>query len=433
LRTPGTSRIPLTPKAELPACIPLAYVSNGFAMDDIPLQFADVLSDRIRGAQQDLAARWLHRLEDLVPAEARSIFPSQDLLDHIPVVISEIARFLAAPDDDIAANTFVTTKARDLGRLRHQQAASAHQLLREYELLRNILFTFVLEETERLALTPSASEVIRFMKRIDHAIGILTTVTVDTFIQAYTDRIDDQTRRLEGFHRMVSHELRQPLGVLLAASRVLRIADITADPQQSDRAVTAIEKNAVKLTDLIETITRLAQTRVAAGPSEPGAQRVSIATVAAEAARQIRDMADARGVDVRISPHLPSARIDVGQLELMFTNLLSNAIKYSDQSKPVRFVEVVPLHDQCGFQVRDNGVGMTSDQLRHVFTPFYRGHASEADGIGLGLTIVRDCAQSVGASVTVDGAVGEGTTFTVMLPSDLCADSFETHRSDRSD
>src|SRR5262249_8232802 len=170
----------------------------------------------------------------------------------------------------------------ELGRLRHQQDASAHQLLREYELLRNILFTFVLEDTERLSLNPSATEVIRFMKRIDHAIGMLTMVTVDTFIQAYTDRIDDQTRRLEGFHRMVSHELRQPLGVLLAASRVLRIADITADPQQSDRAVTAIEKNATKLTDLIETITRLAQTRGGGQPPEPGTQRVKIASIAAE-------------------------------------------------------------------------------------------------------------------------------------------------------
>jgi signal transduction histidine kinase len=401
-------------------------------METVPQPYADVLSGRIRDAQEHLAARWLHRLEDFVPAEVRSIFPSQDLLDHIPVVISEIARFLSASDEDIAANTFVTSKARELGRLRHQQGASAHQLLREYELLRNILFTFVLEETERSSLTPPASEVIRFIKRIDHAIGILTTVTVDTFIQAYTDRIDDQTRRLEGFHRMVSHELRQPLGVLLAASRVLRIADITADPRQSDRAVTAIEKNATKLTELIETITRLAQTRVAAQPTEPGVQRVSIATVAAEAARQIREMTDARGVDVRISSNLPSARIDVGQLELMITNLLSNAIKYSDQSKPVRFVEVLPLPDRCGFQVRDNGVGMTADQRRHVFTPFYRGHPDAADGTGLGLTIVRDCAQSLGASVTVDGAVGEGTTFTVTLPSDLCAESSQTLKSDRS-
>src|SRR5262249_16108383 len=197
-------------------------------METAPQGYADLLSGRIRDAQQDLAARWLRRLEDLVPAEARSIFPSQDLLDHMPIVINEIARLLSGPDEAIAANTFVTTKARELGRLRHQQDASAHQLLREYELLRNILFTFVLEDTERLSLNPSATEVIRFMKRIDHAIGMLTMVTVDTFIQAYTDRIDDQTRRLEGFHRMVSHELRQPLGVLLAASRVLRIADITA-------------------------------------------------------------------------------------------------------------------------------------------------------------------------------------------------------------
>ena len=399
-------------------------------METVPISYAEALSGRIQAAQQDLAARWLHRLEDLVSVGARSIFPSQDLLDHIPAVLNEIARFLSAQDEDIATNTFVTTKARELGLLRHQQGASAHQLLREYELLRNILFTFVLEETERLALSPSASEVIRFMKRIDHAIGILTTVTVDTFIQAYVERIDDQARRLEGFHRMVSHELRQPLGVLQAASRVIRIANITADPQMADRAVSAIEKNATKLTELIETITRLAQTRVAVGRAELGTQSVSISTVASDVARQIREVADAHGVEVRISAHLPSAKVDVGQIALMLTNLLSNAIKYSDQSKPVRFVEIVPLHDSCGFQVKDNGLGMTGEQLRSVFTPFYRGHADIATGIGLGLTIVRDCAQSIGASVTVDGTVGEGTTFTVTLPSDLCVEASHTQQSD---
>src|SRR5262249_33675853 len=156
-------------------------------------------------------------------------------------------------------------------------------------------------ETERLALTPSASEVIRLMKRIDEAIGILTTVTVDTFIQAYTDKIEDQTQRLEGFHRMVSHELRQPLGVLLAASRVLRIADITAAPQKADRAVTAIEKNAARLTELIDTITRLAQSRAAVAQPEPGTQSVSVSTVATDVSRQIRDMADVHEVEIRIS------------------------------------------------------------------------------------------------------------------------------------
>jgi signal transduction histidine kinase len=393
-------------------------------MPTAPSPYAAVVSARIEGGDQDLAARWLARLQSLVPVGAQSIFPSADLLDHIPALIKEIAKFLSAPEEDITANTFVTTKARELGALRHRQGASAHQLLREYELLRGILHTFVLEETERLELLPSASDVIRFMRRIDHAIGILTTVTVDTFIQAYSDTIEEQTRRLESFNRMVSHELRQPIGVLHMAARVLRMAVGAADDEKRDKALTAIERNLMTLTDLLETITRVSQTRRAEAPNDPGTQIVSVSAVATDAARQLREMADTHHVDIRVSPQLPSVTVDVGQLELMLTNLLSNAIKYSDPAKPSRFVEVMPfLIDRAyGFQVRDNGLGMNADQVRHAFDPFYRGHADVAEGIGLGLTIVRDCVEAMGASVTIEAVPGEGTVFSVTLPASLSAD-----------
>ena len=59
-------------------------------------------------------------------------------------------------------------------------------------------------------------------------------------------------------------------------------------------------------------------------------QTVSVTTVAQEAARQLREMADARGVGIRVADTLPTLTVDVGRLELAFVNLLSNAIKYSD-------------------------------------------------------------------------------------------------------
>ena len=65
----------------------------------------------------------------------------------------------------------------------------------------------------------------------------------------------------------------------------------------------------------------------------PVVQEVSSGTVAAEAARQLREMADARGVEIRVLDALPTLTIDVGRLELTFVNLLSNAIKHLGRSK----------------------------------------------------------------------------------------------------
>ena len=125
-----------------------------------------------------------------------------------------------------------------------------------------------------------------------------------------------------------------------------------------------------------------------------------------------------------VAPDLPDVTIDVGRLELMLSNLLSNSIKYSDPAKSERFVEVALVrHDRtdCSFSVRDNALGMTTEQAQQVFTPLFRAHADRdrelgVEGLGLGLSIVRDCADAIGASVEVDAAPGAGTTFTITVP-----------------
>ena len=101
----------------------------------------------------------------------------------------------------------------------------------------------------------------------------------------------------------------------------------------------------------------------------PIIQEVSSGTVAAEAARQLREMADARGVEIRVRDALPTLTIDVGRLELTFVNLLSNAIKYADEAKAVRWVEISGLESAdgwCQIVVRDNGLGIPSDAVAKI-------------------------------------------------------------------
>jgi signal transduction histidine kinase len=378
---------------------------------------------RIHAERHALAARWLERLVAVIPVEPTDVFPTETLLDHIPNLIEEIAKSLAAPDHEIAGSTFVVAKARELGELRHAQRASVHQLLREYELLRSILETFVGEEAQRLSLQPALPEVLKTVQHINRAVALLTQTTVDTFVERFTATIHDQTKRLAAFNTMVSHELRQPLAALQTGSALLRQTVADKDIVRRQRLVESVDRNVSRLVELVATITRMT-----AGPvpddTKPGVQKVPLTTVAQEAARQLREMAGARDVRIRIAPDLPDAIVDVGRLELMLTNLLSNGIKYSDPKKSERFVEVVSSrHDNSDgtFCVRDNGLGMTDAQVQQVFTPFYRAHTDTGvDGLGLGLAIVRDCADAIGASITVASAPGEGTTFTITLPIRSC-------------
>lgn len=383
--------------------------------------FAEAMADRIATEHALLAARWFARLRDLLPVEPNEVFPSDALLDHIPSLIVDISDYLKAPEEQaIAANTTVVDKARELGTLRHQQRASLHQVLREYQLLGAILLRYVQDESIRLMLTPQPDECMTVVSRLHQAVGVLLQETVETFVGLYTQTISAQAERLQQFTRMATHEWRQPLAPIATAVSLLRLPEL-GEPQRA-QTVEMIARNLTKLVEMTRTLERLARLD---GPSDnPSVQSVSINVVATEAARQLREMADARQVRIVIAPEMPNVAVDVGRLELALVNLLSNAIKYSDANKPERSVEVTTTAARdgyCDIVVSDNGVGIPAGRIDHIFRRFTRAHTDHVDldsikGVGLGLAIVDDCVNAMGGSIAVESTEGVGTRFTMTIP-----------------
>jgi signal transduction histidine kinase len=219
---------------------------------------------------------------------------------------------------------------------------------------------------------------------------------------------------------MAAHEWRQPLGALQFGVSLLRRPDL--DRPRAEHMWAAVERNVrhlVELTQKLEAIARMHSTT-----DSPVVQEVSASTVAHEASRQLREMADARDVAIRIPDDLPVLTVDVGRLELVFVNLLSNAIKYADSGKSERHVELGSEIDDngwCRIEVRDNGVGIPDHALTTIFQRFTRAHAdreelSHVSGVGLGLAIVDDCVRAMGGHIDVRSIEQEGTTFTLILP-----------------
>src|SRR6188474_2272122 len=204
--------------------------------------FSEAIADRIAAEHALLAARWFARLRDLLPVAADEVFPSDSLLDHIPSLIVDISAYVKAPEDQaIAANTLVGEKARELGTLRHQQRASLHQVLREYQLLGSILLRFVEDESIRLMLTPPPAECVAVVSRLHHAVAVLLQETVETFVGLYTQTITDQSERLRQFTRMATHEWRQPLAPIATAVSLLRRPGL--DERQYAYTVDLISRN----------------------------------------------------------------------------------------------------------------------------------------------------------------------------------------------
>ena len=390
--------------------------------------YATILSRRVVAERLTLAGRWLGRLKELLTVEVNDVFPSDRLLDHIPALIAEIAAYLRAPaDEEIAANAAVIDKARELGALRHEQRASVHQLLREYEFLGEILETFLIDETVRLGLEPSSTECFAVLRRLTRSIATLMRTTVDTFVSEYTATIQAQSERIRAFNRAASHELRSPIGTILFAAGVLERDHVrlTQDGERMGKIATTVRSNAERLVWLVENLQRIA--RLSEPLDVPSEQRIEVETITTEVARQLEEMAKGRGVSIRVAPGLPTIVIDAARLELVLLNLVSNGIKYSDSRQMESFVEIAPASgaednsNVCTIVVRDNGIGIPEADQSAVFERFFRAHTQLDDelgvtGTGLGLAIVAECVEALGGSIRCESSPGHGTAFHITLP-----------------
>lgn len=391
--------------------------------DAVASDFGTAIALRIEDARQLLASRWLEELKRVVPVAENEIFPGDELLGQIPALIQELAGYLKAPATEaIAANAMVTARATELGQLRHAQHASLHQVLREYRALRGTVAGFIKEEIGQSGLDPGIDDVIDLMERFETVIDVLLRTTVDTFVANYTETITQHAARLEGFNRMVTHELRQPIGVLQFGVKLLRSIDATAARPRRDQILATVERNVNRLDDTLKKLVALSRTE---GAESSQVQLVDLAALLRDVAGQLREAAEPKGVQVNIADDLPRLTIDAARLELILANLLSNAIKYSDPGKADRFVEVglAPAsHPEAwAIAIRDNGIGIAESDLRSIFGRFYRGHPERdgelgTSGLGLGLSIVADCVDALRGDIHVESVQGEGTTFFLELP-----------------
>ena len=108
--------------------------------NDCPL--AGVLAERLSLARQDLTTQWLDRIASRVSLDPNHVFPTDELLDHVPLLIEGVADYVRNPAAEIGVDMPVVAKAMELGELRHKQGFDAYEILKEYEFLGGILFEF---------------------------------------------------------------------------------------------------------------------------------------------------------------------------------------------------------------------------------------------------------------------------------------------------
>jgi two-component system, OmpR family, sensor histidine kinase KdpD len=209
--------------------------------------------------------------------------------------------------------------------------------------------------------------------------------------------------------RAVSHDLRSPITAITTAASALRSADVTVQERQD--LIAAIEAESARLARVVGDLLDLS--KIEAGAVAPQADWCDLRDLAVAAARQFQA---AHPIELDVPADLPLVRADAAQLERVFSNLIENAVKFSEPGAPV---QITGGAGPAWVTVRviDHGPGISLEQRRHIFEPFFRGRGGGgASGSGLGLAIARGFVEANGGSIVVQSNVGLGTSFAVRFP-----------------
>ena len=212
----------------------------------------------------------------------------------------------------------------------------------------------------------------------------------------------------------VSHELRQPLAnVHLAAAMLER----DGSEETRDRAAKLILRSAVRLSKVVDDLVDVTRLQGGGLRIEPSVMRLQEPILAASDASSPGIAQRQQYLQVDVPLDLPLwVNGDASRLYQVFTNLLSNASRYSPEGAEIS-ISARKENGHALVAVRDTGIGISRDMLERVFDPFVRESHTSAEGLGIGLALVRNLVATHGGTITAysDGP-GRGSAFVLELP-----------------
>jgi signal transduction histidine kinase len=281
--------------------------------------------------------------------------------------------------------------------------------------------------TVRVAATSSAPVVWarRFVTLLIVFIVLMGVVLAGAtfFGLRYTVRQIELAQLKASFVANVSHELKTPLSLIHLAVDTLLMRRFS-NPADEDRFLGTISREAIRLNQIVDHILEFA--RLEAGKVVFRFEVVDVLSVIRDAIDSFRPKFEEAGfrLEVDLPSELPLVRADAAALSQCLLNLLDNALKYSRGRREVR-ISASSRRGHSGdagvvaVSVRDRGIGISPRDQKRIFEKFVRidtGLVHDVKGTGLGLSLVDQIMRAHGGHIEVQSTVGEGSTFTLVLP-----------------
>lgn len=230
---------------------------------------------------------------------------------------------------------------------------------------------------------------------------------------------EEANRLKDEFLAIMSHELRNPLNVILGYAELLLRTEEIRNSANLKRMSEAVKRNAVAQSKLIRDLLDLSRLR--SGKLELNRETVSPVASIENAIETVRN--DAEGKDISISVNTPDDAVfvqaDPVRLEQIIWNLLNNSVKFTPNGGHIA-VSLKAEPDHIVLTVQDNGQGFDASFLPHIFEIFRQadsGTNRSQSGMGIGLAVVQQLVELHGGSVSAHSpGAGKGATFTIQLP-----------------
>ncbi len=217
----------------------------------------------------------------------------------------------------------------------------------------------------------------------------------------------------------MSHEIRTPLTSIIGYSDTLK--DNTISGQQRDKAINVISHSSQHLLEVINDILDLS--KIESGMSDIEISDVNVMALIQQVLDIGQPKANAKRLEFLHQYNFPLPSVvqtDGTKLKQILINLVSNAIKFTNQGSVS--VTMKMREEKLQFIVTDTGIGMTEEQLTHVFTPFAQGDQSikrRFGGTGLGLSICKSFSEQLSGELVAQSTPMTGTSFTLTIPMQL--------------
>lgn len=378
---------------------------------DQVVAFCERVGAELRRRATELTAEWAQRTTERLGIDTEPFLDPAE-----PWIVRGIASYLSFGAAGPTSTLQLADRARRLGEIAADRGVLPGQILDAYLLLNALIWRIVDEVVRDTGSELAPQALLPCLHRLLDLLFVMVRSTTGAYFDRYQAQIRKDADRLRGFNRMVSHELKGPIGAIQGAATLLGEDAILRDAAKRRHYQEIVLRNTARMADLINDLLALTMVDRPGGASPP--EPVGLAAAMETVRERVDD--DARAYDVEVVIDVPAVKLAVDRraLELVLTNLVRNGIRYSDSSKEERWVRITARPeegDTWTVTVEDNGVGIPAEVGSRIFERFYRA-SPDLPGSGLGLAIVKELVERWGGRVWYESREGVGSSFHFTAP-----------------